>query len=152
MEYEKLDFSRVSFYLLSDELYEPKHAPLAVAVMLTIIGSDGSFRKGDVMGHMTGLIRDGRPFNGPDGYEIGRWDNRFSDVESTQPTSDDMYYAWVDPDHWDYDPHCVLYTKEEFMIKLYLPVLHKVQETNTEQVLEISENSIKINGVSQTLS
>jgi len=26
-----------------------------------------------------------------------------------------MYYAWVDPDLWDYDPHCVLYTKEEFM-------------------------------------
>ena len=43
-------------------------------------------------------------------------------------------------------------TKEVFMAKLYLPLLHKVQETNTEQILEISENSIKINGVSQTLS
>ena len=42
-------------------------------------------------------------------------------------------------------------TKEVFMTKLYLPLLHKVQETNTEQILEISENSIKINGVSQTL-
>ena len=42
-------------------------------------------------------------------------------------------------------------TKEVFMAKLYLPLLHKVQETNTEQILEISENSIKINGVSQTL-
>jgi len=104
-----------NFYLLSDHLYEVKHAPLAVAVMLTITGGDGSFRKGDVMEHMTCLIRDGRPFNGPDGYEIGRWDNRFSDIESTQITSDDMYYAWVDPDLWDYDPHCVLYTKEEFM-------------------------------------
>jgi hypothetical protein len=31
------------------------------------------------------------------------------------PVADDMYYAWVDPDHWDYDPHCVLYTKKEFM-------------------------------------
>jgi hypothetical protein len=38
------------------------------------------------------------------------------------------------------------------MTKIYLPVLQKVQETNTEQVLEISENSIKINGVSQHLS
>jgi hypothetical protein len=104
-----------NFYLLSDQRYEVKHAPLAVAVMLTITGGDGSFRKGDVMSHMTGLIRDGRPFNGPDGYEIGRWDNRFSDVESSSATSDDMYYAWVDPDLWDYDPHCVLYTKEEFM-------------------------------------
>ena len=79
-----------NFYYLSDHLYEVKHAPLAVAVMLTIIGGDGSFRTGDVIEHMTGLIRDGRPFNGPDEYEIGRWDNRFSDVESTQPTSDDM--------------------------------------------------------------
>ena len=105
-----------NFYFLSDHLYEVKHAPLAVAVMLTIIGGDCSFRKGDVMDHMTYLIRDGRSFNGPDGYEIGRWDNRFSDVESSSATSDDMYYAWVDPDLWDYDPHCVLYTKEEFMI------------------------------------
>jgi hypothetical protein len=104
-----------NFYLLSDQLYEIKHAPLAVAVTLAITGGDGSFRKGDVMDHMTYLIRDGRPFNGPDGYEIGRWDNRFSDVESSRATSDDMYYAWVDPDLWDYDPHCVLYTKEEFM-------------------------------------
>ena len=104
-----------NFYLLSDHLYEVKHAQLAAAVMLTITGGDGSFRKGDVTDHMTCLMRDGIPFNGPDGYEIGRWDNRFSDIESTQTTSDDMYYAWVDPDLWDYDPHCVLYTKEEFM-------------------------------------
>jgi hypothetical protein len=48
--------------------------------------------------------------------------------------------------------HQLYPTKEEFMTKLYLPVLQKVQETNTEQVLEISENSIKINGVSQNLS
>ena len=48
--------------------------------------------------------------------------------------------------------HPMYPSKEEFMIKLYLPLLHKVQETNTEQVLEISENSIKINGVSKNLS
>ena len=48
--------------------------------------------------------------------------------------------------------HPMYPTKEEFMNKLYLPVLHKVQETNTEQILEISENSIKINGVSQNFS
>jgi hypothetical protein len=48
--------------------------------------------------------------------------------------------------------HQLYPTKEAFMTKLYLPVLHKVQETNTEQVLEISENSIKINGISQHLS
>jgi hypothetical protein len=42
-------------------------------------------------------------------------------------------------------------TKEVFMAKLYLLLLDKLQETNTEQILEIAENSIKINGVSQTL-
>ena len=48
--------------------------------------------------------------------------------------------------------HPMYPTKVEFMTNLYLPLLHKVQETNTEQILEISENSIKINGVSQNLS
>jgi hypothetical protein len=48
--------------------------------------------------------------------------------------------------------HQLYPTKEAFMTKLYLPVLQMVKETNTEQVLEISENSIKINGVSQHLS
>jgi len=48
--------------------------------------------------------------------------------------------------------HPLYPTKEAFMTKLYLPVLQMVQETNTEQVLEISENSIKINGISQHLS
>ncbi len=115
MEYEKIDFSCVRYYLLSKKYWSDVNGPLALAVTMTISGGDGSFRKGDVMDHMTYLIRDGRPFNGPDGYEIGRWDNRFSDVESSRATSDDMYYAWVDPDLWDYDPHCVLYTKEEFM-------------------------------------
>ena len=43
-------------------------------------------------------------------------------------------------------------TKELFMTKLYLPVLQMVQETNTEQVLGISEHSIKINGFSLTVS
>jgi hypothetical protein len=48
--------------------------------------------------------------------------------------------------------HPLYPTKEAVMTKLYLPVLQMVQETNTEQVLEISENSIKINGISQHLS
>ena len=43
-------------------------------------------------------------------------------------------------------------TKEAFMTKLYLPLLQMVKEKNTEQVLEISEHSIKINGISQHLS
>ena len=43
-------------------------------------------------------------------------------------------------------------SKEVFISKLYLPLLHKVKETNAEQFLELSENSIKINGVSHSLS
>ncbi len=117
MEYEKLDFSRVSFYLLSDELYEPKHAPLAVAVTLAITGGDGFFRKGDVMNHMKLLFQRGTSFPSHEETEVGRWDHRDSCEEKFDfPVADDMYYAWVDPDLWDYDPHCVLYTKEEFMI------------------------------------
>lgn len=41
--------------------------------------------------------------------------------------------------------HHLYPSKEEFM-KIYSPLLKKAQETNTEQVLEISEYSIKING------
>ena len=110
-----LDGDPIRYPLISKKYKVLKHGPLSLALANIFSGSDGYFRKGDVMNHTTCLIRDGIPFNGPDGYEIGRWDNRFSDVESSKATSDDMYYAWVDPDLWDYDPHCVLYTKEEFM-------------------------------------
>ena len=110
-----LDGDPIRYPLISKKYKVLKHGPLSPALANIFSGSDGYFRKGDVMNHTTCLIRDGIPFNGPDGYEIGRWDNRFSDVESSKATSDDMYYAWVDPDLWDYDAHCVLYTKEEFM-------------------------------------
>jgi hypothetical protein len=101
MEYKQIDFCGVRYYLLSKKYWSDANGPLALAVTMTISSGDGSFRKGDVMDDMTYLVRDGRPFNGPDGYEIGRWDNRFSDVESSRATSDDMYYAWADPDLWD---------------------------------------------------
>ena len=110
-----LDGDPIRYPLISKRYKIFKHGPLSLASANILSGSDGFFRKGDVMDHMTCLIRDGIPFNGPDGYEIGRWDNRMSDIESTSTTKDDMYYAWVDPDLWDYDPHLVLYTKEEFM-------------------------------------
>ena len=105
----------IRYPLISKRYKVLKHGSLSLASANILSGGDGFFRKGDVMDHMTCLIRDGIPFNGPDGYEIGRWDNRMSDIESTSTTKDDMYYAWVDPDLWDYDPHLVLYTKEEFM-------------------------------------
>ena len=48
--------------------------------------------------------------------------------------------------------HRLYPTKEVFMERLYLPLLKKAQESNTEQLLEISEHSIKINGVVHNLS
>jgi hypothetical protein len=43
-------------------------------------------------------------------------------------------------------------SKDVFMTKLYLPLLEKAKATNIEQILEVSENSIKINGVFQELT
>ncbi len=37
-------------------------------------------------------------------------------------------------------------SKEVFLNKLYIPLFQKAKETQSEQTLEISEHSIKING------
>jgi hypothetical protein len=37
-------------------------------------------------------------------------------------------------------------SKEVFLNKLYIPLFQKAKETQSEQILEISEDSIKING------
>ena len=42
--------------------------------------------------------------------------------------------------------HHLYPTKEEFISKYYKPLFETLKKTNTEQILEISENSIKING------
>ena len=56
----------------------------------------------------------------------------------------------------EYDEHPEIHhmypSEEAFMQKLYLPLLQKTQETNSEQFLEVSENSIKINGIPYKLS
>ena len=56
----------------------------------------------------------------------------------------------------EYDEHPEIHhmypSKEAFMQKLYLPILQKAHETNSEQFLEVSENSIKINGTPFKLS
>jgi hypothetical protein len=41
-------------------------------------------------------------------------------------------------------------SKEVFMSQLYIPLLQAAQESGKEQILEISENTIKINGVLQS--
>lgn len=47
--------------------------------------------------------------------------------------------------------HHLYPTRETFMARIYLPILQKMQETKEDQVLEISENKIKFNGVEQSL-
>lgn len=47
--------------------------------------------------------------------------------------------------------HHLYPTREIFMTRIYLPLLQRVQETREDQVLEISENEIKFNGVEQSL-
>lgn len=43
--------------------------------------------------------------------------------------------------------HKMYPSREEFMQKLYLPLVKQVRETGKSQLLEISENGIKINGL-----
>ena len=56
----------------------------------------------------------------------------------------------------EYDEHPEIHhmypSKEAFMQKIYLPILQKALETNSEQFIEISEKSIKINGTPFKLS
>ena len=103
-------------YLLSDKFPFADHAPFAFATMLVLSGGEGYFRPGDVMRHMTSLIHEGASFDTQQQTEIGRWDRRF-DIELT-PVPDipsEHYFAYVDPNYWDYDPPLVTYTKAEFM-------------------------------------
>lgn len=37
-------------------------------------------------------------------------------------------------------------SKEEFLAKFYIPLCQKMQESKTDQLLEISETSIRVNG------
>ena len=116
MEPKKLDFSGVPYYLLSKQYWSNENGPLAASVTQALSGSHGFFCTGDVMDHMTLLFQRGTSFPSHEQTEIGRWDHRdLCQDKFNIPVSDDMYYAWVDPDLWDYDPHFVLYTKEEFM-------------------------------------
>ena len=50
--------------------------------------------------------------------------------------------------YFDENPeiHHLYTSKDEFTTKLYMPHLKIGEETNKQQVLEISENEIKING------
>ena len=42
--------------------------------------------------------------------------------------------------------HCLYPTKKVFLEKIYKSVVQKMQETNTEQMLELSEDKIQLNG------
>ncbi|NDH68435.1 MAG: hypothetical protein EBY22_11160 [Gammaproteobacteria bacterium] len=111
-----LDGDPIRYPLLSKKYKISRHGPLSLALTNVLAGDDGFFCSGDVMNHMKLLFQRGTSFPSHERTEVGRWDHRdLCEEKFDFPVADDMYYAWVDPDLWDYDPHCVLYTKEEFM-------------------------------------
>jgi hypothetical protein len=116
MELKKLDFSGVPYYLLSKQYWSNKNKALAASITQALSGGHGFFYEGAVMNHMTLFFQHGTSYPSHEQTEIGRWDHRELCHEKFDfSVSDDTYYAWVDPDLWDCDPNCVLYTKEEFM-------------------------------------
>ena len=111
-----LDGDPIRYPLISLKYKISKYGPLSLALTNVLSGGDGFFRRGNVMDHMTLLFQRGTSFPSHEQTEIGRWDHRDLCQEKLDfLVSDETYYAWVDPDSWDYDPHLVLYTKEEFM-------------------------------------
>lgn len=89
----------------------------AFAANILLHGGDGYFRIGDVMKHMTQLIRCGTSFPTHQQTEIGRWDQRYLvDLDPLPDIPNDHYYAWVAPGYHDYEPPLVTYTKTDFMI------------------------------------
>ena len=112
-----LDGDPIRYPLISKRYKVLKHGPFSLATANVLSGSDGFFRKGDVMSHMTLLFQRGTSFPSHEQTEIGRWNHRdLCQQKFDFFVSDDTYYAWVDPDLWDYEPHLVLYTKDEFKI------------------------------------
>ena len=104
-----------NYYLLSGCFNVAKNAPLALAITLVLSGSDGYFRKGNVLRHMNMLLQDGLPFDTQDGTEVGRWGNRSSGIDSSDDVSECMYYAYVDPSCWELIPNLTICTRPEFM-------------------------------------
>lgn len=105
-------------YLLSDRFDPEKSVVAALAITLILDGVHSRFREGDVLKTTTELISKGITQDGaePAPYEVGRWGARFMcDEEPAQAVDDDMYYAWVSTDFWDYEPNLVFYTKAEFV-------------------------------------
>lgn len=138
----------LNFYFLSEKFDAVQHAPFAIAMWLVLVGSDSRFREGDVLKTTTELISKGITQDGaePAPYEIGRWGARFMcDDEPPQPVDDDMYYAWVSTDFWDYDPNLVFYTKAEF-IELFLDCCRNYVASHPERREEFAL-AMKANGL-----
>lgn len=117
-----LDGDPIRFPCLSRQFRIDDNGPFAIAMAFVLAGTDSRFRQGDVLKTTTELISKGITQDGaePAPYEMGRWGARFMcDEEPAQPVDDDMYYAWVSTDFWDYDPNLVFYTKAEF-IELFI--------------------------------
>lgn len=136
------------FYSLSDELVDDHSIVFATALGMVLSGSDSRMRSGDVLKTITQLISEGKTQDGADPapYEIGRWGYRFmcEDMPS-QSVDDDMYYAWVSTDFWDYKPNLVFYTKEKF-IYLFVECCRNYVEKRPERREEFAA-AMAANGI-----
>lgn len=95
------------------------------------------------------MISEGKTQDGaePAPYEIGRWGSRFMCQDNpSQLVDDDMYYAWVSTDFWDYEPNLVFYTKEEF-IKLFIDCCRNYVANHPERREEFAA-AMAANGMS----
>ncbi|WP_431263014.1 hypothetical protein ACQ859_23520 [Roseateles chitinivorans] len=103
-----------------------RFGPLSVSLLRILAGPDGYFTQGNIRDHMNRLLNLKVPFCGPDGYEVGHWDSKFSVLDDPafetlerealrmgSPTTG-SFYAWLDSHGWDYDPRLVIYNGDEF--------------------------------------
>lgn len=136
------------FYCLSDQLVNDRSIVFATAFGMVLSGQDRRMRVGDVLKTTTELIAKGITQDGaePAPYELGRWGARFMcEEEPAQPVDDDMYYAWVSTDFWDYDPNLVFYTKAEF-IELFVDCCRNYVASNPERREEFAA-AMAANGI-----
>jgi len=133
-------------YLLSSKFSFAEHGAFAVSATLVISGGEGYFRPGDVLDHMTRLIGRGVPFDSQQYTELGQWIHRADDIVAPMRVDDESYYAWVDPNFWDLDPHLGIYTKSDFMM-LFEDCCRNFVAEHTDRAEEFA-HALSVNGIS----
>lgn len=133
-------------YLLSPKFPFAEHAAFALSATLVIGGSEGYFRPGKVLIHMTDLITKGITFDSQQYTELGKWGNRSDNINSIEEISDECYFAWVDQNFWNYEPSLKIYTKPQFMI-LFEDCCRNFMALNPDRADEFAQ-ALSVNGMS----